>query len=165
VGEEALALLHRLDRLETGRRIVARSLSNDAKRDSIAVPDRRIGRDLRLAWVGAGILAGILIAAVAGGYLWMVTEPLDLGAGRTVGPLLAADPLPVPTPSEIRLIRARDLLAQGKPREALAMLDAGDSDERQHASVEALRAAIQRRLLLEAGTGAAPTLPPRPDRR
>jgi hypothetical protein len=163
VGEEALALLHRLDRLETGRRIVARSLSSDSKRDSTAAPDR-VGRELRLAWVGAGILAGILIAAVAGGYLWMVTEPLDLGVGRTTGPLLAADPLPVPTPSEIRLVRARDLLAQGKLHEALAMLDAGDSDERQHASVEALRAAIQRRLL-EAGAGAAPTIPPRPDRR
>jgi hypothetical protein len=163
-GEEALALLHRLDRLEAaGRRAVTRAAARDPGADPAAAPAAPAGRDHRVAWVAGGILAGILIAAVAGAYLWMVTEPFDLGDGRSAGPAMAADPLPVLSPSEIRLMRARDLFEKGRMHEALAMLDAGDPGDRLRASYDVLRATIQRRLI-EAGAGASP-LPSGPDPR
>ena len=53
----------------------------------------------------------------------------------------------MPTGSEIRLARARRLYAQGELRAALALLEAGEVDERHAASVNELRTTIQRQLL------------------
>jgi hypothetical protein len=102
-----------------------------------------------------------------GGYLWMVADPLEIGAAQTVLAPMPEDPLPVPAASEIRLTRARDLFAKGRIREALAMLDGVEPDDRHRAGFEVLRATIQRELL-EAGRKAAPVQPsppaPRPPR-
>ena len=113
-GEDALALLHRLDRLEA------------------AV---------------SPIVAGVLIAALVGTYLWLAADPLDLTAAQVTSPQVAEDPLPVPAACEIRLLRARDLYAKGRLREAAALLEAGDPDERHRASMDELRGTIQRQLL------------------
>ena len=53
----------------------------------------------------------------------------------------------MPSGSEIRLARARRLYAQGELRAALALLEAGEVDERHAASVNELRTTIQRQLL------------------
>jgi hypothetical protein len=148
-GEEALALLHRLDRLEASTRGIGISTAQPPgpPQRRVEQDEVRARRDPRVAWVVGGILAGILIAAVAGGYLWIIADPFELGDSRAFVPKLAEDPLPVPSPGEIRLLRARALVAAGHLREALAMLDAVAPDEQHRASFEELRGAIQRRLL------------------
>jgi hypothetical protein len=147
-GEEALVLLHRLDRLE------AASMHAGAP-PRPAEPQRRTsahaagGRDQRVAWMAGGIFAGVLIAAVAAGYLWIVTDPFHVSAPTRPIPRALEDPLPVPSPGELRLFRARDLAARGQLREALALLEGGPPDEVSRPRVDELRGTIQRRLLDE----------------
>ena len=166
-SEDALALLSRLERLEAASPVPVESVPSRAAlaRRSDAVPVSR-SPDSRLAWVATGILAGILIAGVAGAYLWIVADPFELDATRTVAPAMPEDPLPVPAACEIRLARARALFQRGRLLEASAQLDAGDPDERHRAGMDELLAAIQRQLLAtapaakDAGQGPAPPRAP-----
>ena len=87
----------------------------------------------------------MLLAAVLGGYLWLVADPFELTVGGA--PAARVQPLPMPSGSEIRLARARRLYAQGELRAALALLEAVGVDERHAASVNELRTTIQRQLL------------------
>jgi hypothetical protein len=148
-GEDALALLHRLDRMEAAASVPSLRPGGGVRLpdDGAAAPDRRPHRDTRLIWLAGGLLGGVLLAIVAAGYLWIVAEPFDVGAGRGPAPHAAADPLPVLTPGELRLRRAQGLVAAGRLRDALAMLESAPVDERDRASVDALRRGIQRRLL------------------
>jgi hypothetical protein len=157
-GDEALSLLHRLDRLDAAAPSIARPSPAGAE-----------ARDARVAWVFAGIATGVLLAAVLGGYIWLVADPFELTVGGA--PAARVQPLPMPSGSEIRLARARRLYAQGELRAALALLEAGEVDERHAASVNELRTTIQRQLLdagrqragfpaaggADAGAGAPPT--------
>ncbi len=152
-GEDALALLHRLDRIEPagGDREAIDEVAHrplPGYRDA-ARPGRQ-RRDPRIVWVTGGIVAGILIAALAGGYLWIVADPFELDAARTALPPVAQDPLPVPAGCEMRLVRAQDLFAKGRAHEALALLEEGDPDGRHRAAFDGLRATIQRELLAAA---------------
>ena len=119
-GEEALALLHRLDRLEaagTPRQPVPPPAA--ARTRSAAMPGAADRRGIRgIAWVAGGILAGILIAGSVGAYVWMTADPLEIGAPQAVLPQMPEDPLPVPAAAEIRLTRAQDFFAKGRVREA-----------------------------------------------
>lgn len=161
--EEALVLLHRLDRID------AASVDAGAPRlPGPAAAPRRVEpapavpkRDQRVAWMAGGIFAGLLFAAVAAGYLWIVADPFDVGAPSRSLPPVVEEPLPVPSPGELRLLRAHDLMAGGQLREALAVLDAPLPDEGARAGIDALRATIQRRLLDEARSaeGEAPASP------
>jgi hypothetical protein len=151
-GEDALALLHRLDRLEAAVSPIggaAAPASPAAKRRSAKEVEAG-RRDSRIAWVAAGVVAGVLIAALVGTYLWLAADPLDLTAAQVTSPQVAEDPLPVPAACEIRLLRARALYAKGRLREAAALLEAGDPDERHRASMDELRGTIQRQLLAAA---------------
>lgn len=148
-GEDALALLHRLERLEAAGGYAAdRTQPGPAAvapdRDRRPTPGKR---DPRIAWLATGIVAGILIAAVVGAYLWTVADPLGGDPALATLPAITEDPLPVPAECEIRLARARDLFAEGRLIEASALLEAGDPDERHRATMDDLRAAIQRQLL------------------
>jgi hypothetical protein len=158
-GEDARALLHRLDRLEPAGDPGADGLARGpipGYRDAARPGTRR--RDPRIVWVTAGIVAGILIAALVGGYLWMAADPFELDAARTALPPIAQDPLPVPSGCEMRLVRAQDLFAKGRGREALALLEQGDPDGRHRAAFDGLRATIQRELLGAVGqVGSTPT--------
>jgi hypothetical protein len=149
-GEEALALLHRLDRMEFGGAAADTAVE-------VSVPDRRTHggqedarRDHRVIWVAGGICAGVLIAAVAAGYLWIVTEPFDTSVQTGPSPSAVEEPLPVPSPGELRLYRARALAGSGRLREALLLLDADPADETIRVEMQDLRASIQRRLLEDA---------------
>ena len=88
-GEEALALLHRLDRLEAGAPLVTRP-----PEESPARPHRRdepagvSGREARLAWIFTGIATGILLAAIVGGYFWLADDPFELTVARSSTPAL-----------------------------------------------------------------------------
>lgn len=155
-GDEALALLHRLDRLDA---VVAgspghRSADAAETRAPHDVRTRTVRHDGRMAWAAAGIFAGILITAVAGAYLWIVADPFEVNAVRTALPIVPEEPLPVPAGCEIRLARARVLVARGRLREAATELDAGDPDGRHQAAFDELRTAIQRQLLGRARDGA-----------
>jgi hypothetical protein len=161
--EEALALLHRLDRLDaassqSGQPAAVRraSLSDGANAGGAR------GRDQRVAWVAAGLLSGALLAMV-GTYVWVVADPLGVHTIQVSGPAVADDPLPVPPACEIRLTRARDLYAKGRLHEAAAELGGGDPDECHRATIDDLRAAIQRQLLNAArAASSGPGAPPPP---
>lgn len=145
-GDEALSLLHRLDRLDAAVPAAAGprpSSTAAAASDS----DSRAARDARLAWVFAGIATGVLLAAVLGGYLWLVADPFELTVARTGAPAARVQPLPMPSGSEIRLSRARRLYAQGDLHAALELLESGEVEQRHAASVNELRTTIQRQLL------------------
>jgi hypothetical protein len=160
-GEEALALLHRLDRLEVAAAPVQTGLPpRQADLERRVAKRAASRRDPRIVWVAAGIVTGILIAASVGAYLWIVADPLTIGTSQSVLPSMPEDPLPVPSACEIRLARAHDLFDRGRIRDALALLDGGDPDDRHRAAFDALRATIQRELL-EAGRKAA-SLDPSP---
>ncbi len=94
------------------------------------------------------MLAGL---ATAGVVAWIaLTRPdwIPL-APATVAPrtAVAEEPLPIPSPSEAWVARARGLYEDGRLRDALGVLDAvGESDPMRRESDE-LRAAIQRTLL------------------
>lgn len=160
-GEEALALLHRLDRVDAGRGHVQPRVPRAAD----AGLDRPHGlpprRDTRLAWGIAGLATGIVSAALLVGYLWTVAEPLDLGTARTPPPAAVQEPLPVPSACEIRLMRANALYAQGRLHDALALLDVGDADERHRTGYDILRSTIQRQLLDAGRQSVLPRTPPR----
>jgi hypothetical protein len=146
-GDDALALLHRLDRLDVAGtqalpRAAGRTPTPRADRDPSEPPP-----DSRLAWVGTGIVAGVLIAVLAGAYLIIVTDPFQLDAPHAAIPAMQEDPLPVPAACELRLARARELFARGLLHEALALLETGDPDERHRLDMNELTASIQRRLL------------------
>lgn len=148
-GEDALALLHRLDRLEAAASpmpAVAPARRTVSEKDAAMTAVSR-QRDSRVAWVAAGVVTGILIAAIAGTYLWIVADPFELNATQTNTPGMNEDPLPVPAACEIRLARARELFARGRLHEAAAELDGGDPDQQHRASMDELRVAIQRQLL------------------
>lgn len=158
-GEEAMALLQRLDRLEpttrhpeTGSRQTMRT-----GRDGVApLPDA--GARTRLAWIVAGVVAGAVLAA-----LTLVSvgdrgaEWLGLSRGpRGASPARAEEPLPVPTSSELSIARARALRAKGHLRDALAVLDTVRYGDRFRAEADELRAAIQQQLLAAARGGRGP---------
>jgi hypothetical protein len=165
-GEEALALLHRLERLEAAVPVVAR-----ARHISPAGPHRRAesegvgGREARLAWIITGLATGILLAALAGGYFWLAEDPFELTVARTA-PALADTPLPVPPACEIRLARARLLVQHGKLHDAQALLETGDPDALHGAAFDQLRGTIQRQLIADgrrrAGFSTPAAEPPSP---
>ena len=170
-SEEALVLLERLNRFEPTRVRPARSLAlplADTLTDA-GLADK--GGSSRAAWIATGVLAGL---ATAGVVAWIaLTRPdwLPLGpaaiAPRTA---VAEEPLPIPSPSEAWVSRARGLYDDGRLRDALGVLDAVSESDPVRREADDLRAAIQRRLLEAArlpadpapGGAAAVPRPPQP---
>lgn len=146
-GDEAANLLHRLDRLDAP--VPATTPARPAANPAAAPADAsgRTARDARVAWIFTGIVTGVLLAALGGGYLWLVSAPFELTVARTGAPAVRAQPLPVPSAIEIRLTRARRQYTEGKLHAALALLEAGPVDERHAASVNDLRRDTQRQLI------------------
>jgi len=155
-SEEALVLLERLNRFEPTRVRPARSVAPPAA-DMLSEATATDRGASRAAWVATGVLAGL---ATAGVVAWVgLTRPdwLPLGPAA-VAPRIAVaeDPLPVPTPSEAWISRARGLSEDGRLRDALGFLDlVGNSDPLKREADE-LRAAIQRKLLEAARARPAP---------
>jgi hypothetical protein len=157
-SEEALVLLERLNRLEPTRVRPARSAARplaDALADS-GLADK--SGSSRVAWIATGVLAGL---ATAGVLAWIaLTRPdwLPLGpaaiAPRTA---VAEEPLPIPSPSEAWVSRARGLYDDGRLRDALGVLDAVGEWDPVRRDADELRAAIQRKLLEAARLPAAST--------
>ena len=149
-GEEALALLQRLDRLEATPQHVGPDISNPrAIRDTGAAPDVT-ARNSRVTWILTGVISGVLLATLIllsvgdQGTAW-------LGMGRDarviVPPPRVEEPVTVPAASELAIARARSLRARGHLRDALAALKSVRYGDRFRTEADELRAAIQQELL------------------
>jgi hypothetical protein len=159
-SEEALVLLERLNRFEPTRVRPARSLAPplaDTLPDSTAADKSGASR---AAWIATGVLAGL---ATAGVVAWIgLTRPdwLPLNpAAIQPRTAVAEEALPIPSPSEARLARARALYEDGRLRDALGILDAVSDSDPLRREADELRAAIQRRLLEAARTRPVPSSP------
>ncbi|HXG55090.1 MAG TPA: hypothetical protein VNJ03_06890 [Vicinamibacterales bacterium] len=161
-GDEALAVLARIERLEAA---AARPWSR-ASRPARAgftrpAPDRTPG-PARLRWIAAGLAAGALLGAA--GLVLLVERgmlPWPLVRGDTASlasPLIA--PLPVPSLSEVALSRAHGLRSRGRLREALEALEPIPHGDPFRARADELQTAVQRLLL-----GAARTEGPKAEGR
>jgi hypothetical protein len=156
-SEEALVLLERLNRFEPTRVRPARSLALPQVEGAsdAAVADR--SGTSRAVWVATGVLAGL---ATAGVVAWIgLTRPdwLPVGPAAVVPrAAVAEDPLPIPSPSEAWVSRARGLYDDGRLRDALGVLDAVGTSDPLRREADELRAAIQRKLLEAARVRPAP---------
>jgi hypothetical protein len=148
-GEEALALLQRLDRLEATPQHIGADIPNlRTTRDTGIAPDTTAGTS-RVTWILTGVISGVLLATLIllsvgdQGTAW-------LGMGRDariIVPPRVEEPVPVPAASELAIARARSLRARGHLRDALAALNSVRYGDRFRTEADELRAAIQQELL------------------
>ena len=160
-SDEALALLNRLERLagvasqpepiagHPVRRLLGARLPRAPRQSNGGSP---------LMWIATGVAAGLLVATVAAvllwirGDAWLAWTPPPAATPTSV----AAEPVPVPSASEVWMARGRDLYAKGRLHDALGALEAIRPGDPLRAQADSCRAAIQRQLLAAArGTDAA----------
>ena len=148
-GEEAMALLQRLDRLEAAvLHIDTRASDARTARDAAAAPAAQASGN-GLTWIVTGIASGILLAALI---LFSIGEDGTqwLGVGRnapTAVPARVEEPIPVPAASELSIARARALRSRGHLRDALVTLSSVRYGDRFRPEADELRAEIQQELL------------------
>jgi tetratricopeptide (TPR) repeat protein len=168
-SEEALAVLERLNRIETAVTPAVATPSGRAVRGRMPRPPH--GSRRPIARIGAFITLAAVIVALAGVAAWRVRldwpalAALARGAG-SVDPPASTSPVPVardsylplPRRGETALSRARALAAGGHLRDAATMLQSIRATDPQKADADRLVADIQRQLL------ALTTVPAAPDR-
>ena len=153
-SEEALAVLERLDRLDTtvGPRPPARS---SRERRSTTVPDERhatsppkFALTVSIVLLLGVVAAGVYAAAVWDRFEWRSLVRLQ-NAPATSAPASAAREFApaVPRRDETAMARARTLATGGHLRDALGVLDLVRPTDAQRADADRLRADIQRQLL------------------
>ena len=149
--DEALAVLERLDRLET-----AISPAASPTQDSPAGVPRAVAARSRSRLGVAATMLIVTAALALGGYAAMPRMEAMWRrwlAQQTVTPANAAPPvtreqaLAIPRRGEMALARARALAAGGHLSDALATLDQVRPTDPQRPDADALRADIQRQLL------------------
>src|SRR5687767_5148768 len=123
-SEEALALLTRIERLDTvavqpdpsSNRHVRRLLGSGVPQEA-----GRGGGRARVIWVASGIVCGLLVAVSAGVVLWIRGDAwLAWTPPPVTGPSSAvSEPVPVPSASDVWMSRGRDLYAKGRLHDAL----------------------------------------------
>lgn len=113
-----------------------------------------------LAWGIAGIMTGLLLAAIGVALLFAHGDlaTLDRTPNAGVPRSSALEALPVPSAGDVWLARARALHAKGRLHEALSALDGVRMGDPRRATADELRAAIQRALLDAARAPAAAPL-------
>ncbi|MEO8484348.1 MAG: hypothetical protein ABI634_19225 [Acidobacteriota bacterium] len=144
--ERVAALRTRLDRLERATVGVGRA----GARPAAVVDVLPVGRwKRRVAAVAALLAAG----AVGGLLVMLVMSPalhewLRARSGTPLAvPAAAQLPLPVLSPGDVAMVRARTLYARGRLAEALAALDRIDANGSSRADADQLRTEIQTLLL------------------
>jgi tetratricopeptide (TPR) repeat protein len=157
----ALGVLGRIDRLDAGTR-VATPVTPAVRRRALARPSastdvntRRGTLALWLATAAGIVLVGAIsfvLVAPNGLSEWF---PAQATTGRPTIPIATPGPLPVPSPTEAYLSRARALFAGGKLRDALRSLDRVPVGDALKPEAERIRADIQRELLAVAGAEAS----------
>jgi tetratricopeptide (TPR) repeat protein len=156
-SEEALALLERLDRLDTTAAVSLspqsrRERQTNAARTTAGRSRSKLGRVATLAIVGV-ILAMGGYAATSDGAAVLWRSWLAL---QTVPESTASAPPVIPRRGELALARARTLAARGHLSDALVMLDSVRPTDAQRADADRLRADIQRQLLALVAAGQPP---------
>lgn len=160
-SEEALAVLDRLNRLETTVAPAASPRSERARRERAPRVSRATPRSVAgTLGVAAAVLLATAIAAVSGMAAWK--DPIPWGSLVTLArvavrsdPPPAAVPapvardasLPLPRRGEMALLRARALSASGRLHDALSALQSVRPTDPQQPEADRLRADIQRQLL------------------
>jgi tetratricopeptide (TPR) repeat protein len=151
-SEEALALLDRIDRLETGGVPSASATSEPARRFS-APRSRSDGSLSALAMVMV-VVASVAVVALAGYAAmswdrieWRAYLPLEPVPATIASPVIREQALPLPRRGEIALTRARAFAASGRLSDALTTLDSVRATDPQKPEADRLRADIQRQLL------------------
>ena len=155
--DEALALLARIERLETAAPTVAVP-QLPRPRVHVAIEAATTAhRRTRLKWIAAGVAAGVLLGAALVMVLVerdLIAWPASLGRDAvTAAPLTTA--LPVPSVGELAFARAGALHQDGRLRDALHALDTIAYGDPMRGPADELKATIQRQLL-GAGGGRAP---------
>ena len=154
--DEALALLARIERLELAASTGRVTRVPDA-RVGVARPHTPAVGFARWRWIGAGVLAGLLLATVVLGLLVQggVVSWLFPAADQRSSSTLKAT-LPVPSIAEVALSRGESLRVRGRLHEALAALEAVPGGDPLRPRADELTAIIQRQLLAAARSGRRP---------
>ena len=117
-----------------------------------------------LSWIAAGVILGVLGAAVAIGVPWIPGQQwLSRAPAATAETAVRAyhEPLLVPSASEVWIARAQAEYDRGHLREALLALEGIRPGHPLSAEADRLKAAIQTKLL-EAARGGESPAPARP---
>src|SRR5262245_55496826 len=156
-AEEALAVLERINRLETAVATPAAAPAEPERRRLApragAETASALGGTLVTSALAVGILGFLGWAAWTSRIDWRSMVPFAQSASRTDAPAARAVPvtreaaLPVPRRGEDALARARSLAASGHLRDALTALDAVRPTDAQRADADRLRGDIQRQIL------------------
>lgn len=151
-SDEAMALLARIERLETAAAATTRTFappSPQIRRHGPLTPSAAAPARTRLKWIAGGVAAGAIMGAAVVALLlqqgvveWPVGLPSDALAGSAL-----TSALPVPSPAELALTRAQNLHVRGRLHEALSALDAISYGDPVRARAEELKTIIQRQLL------------------
>jgi len=151
-ADEALTLLARIDRLENASQSGTPAQRRLSPPPEVPAARLVVHRGARWKWIGAGLLAGIVLCAAAFALLLQrgAGHWPFLGGGEPLPVATLKTPLVVPTIGEVALSRGQDLHARGLLHDslaALALVPAGDP-HRQRA--DELTTTIQRQLLAAA---------------
>ncbi len=150
--DEALAVLERLDRLETA---ATSTVLPRSRQDSPPAPRRAATRSRSRLGIAATMV--IVTSALAlGGYAampridavwrsWLAQQTIT--PANSPPPVVREQLLEIPRRGEMALARARTLAAGGHLNDALTTLDLVRPTDPQRADADALRADIQRQLL------------------
>lgn len=157
----ALGVLGRIDRLDAGSRVATpvrpAARRRTHARPSIAADVNQRRGTIALWWATAAgivLVAAIAFVAVApdGFTEWF---PVQATTGPPAIQFSSPPPLPVPSPTEVYVGRAKSLFANGKLRDALRALDRVPVGDALRPEAERIRADIQRELLAVAGAEAS----------
>jgi hypothetical protein len=162
-SETALVFLQRLGIAEAGRAAAAplpvlADEGTQPGRVSFATARETSSGGRRTNW-----LATVAVSAIAATAILLTAQPIASWLGERPDAIPAAgpresDPLPVVRAAEMRLARARELFAAGRPHEALQLLSAIDRGDPLQAEADTLTTTIQHQLLATVPAGHATTV-------
>lgn len=148
--DEALAVLSRIERLETAAQPGIRNL-RPARPGVAWPPTQPAPAGARVKWIVLGLGAGTLLGAAA--IVVLVNRGVVPWPAVQQKPPVSATlttPLPVPSLAEIALARAQRLESRGRLHDALDALEPIDIGDPLRARADELKAVVQRQLLAAA---------------
>jgi len=168
--DEALAVLDRLNRLETSTGVDPLAPARRARRGAAPGAAKAPGQwstglksstlsafTIALMFVVTLAAAGAYSAAVWGPLDWRALFPLQFPPARAAGTTVAREPgVAPPRRGELALTRARAMAATGHLRDALAALDLVRPTDPQKAEADRLRAEMQLQLIALTSVPAQP---------
>ena len=148
-GDEALALLARIERLESAAALTRAVAPAPAPRHGTHLQSAVAPARTRLKWIAGGLAAGAIMGAAVLALLVqreVMEWPFAPRSHSLTGSPLKST-LPVPSPAELAFTRAQSLHARGRLHDALSTLDAIPYGDPMRPRADELKTIIQRRLL------------------